>query len=197
VAYATAFYQKGGLLTLFAREHLNRAVGSWEIPVTWFLVISTLTFIFISPLATRLWQAMDRRGSNPASSTKLAWGLIAIGFGYLVLYFASSNAGEGGHVWWPWLVITYVFFGIGDVLVWPTQISMVTRLAPIGYAALFVGAWYVTIGIGSWLTGYVGALAYRWSMATFFLVLAGSLFVLGAMLWTLTSRMLVWTRSAN
>lgn len=61
VAYATAFYQKGGLLTLFAREQLDRRVGSWEVPVTWLLTVSTSTFILVTPLMARLWQRLEIR----------------------------------------------------------------------------------------------------------------------------------------
>ncbi len=89
-------------------------------------------------------------------------------------------------MWWGWLVLTYVCFGIGDTLVWPTQISLVTKLAPTTLSALFVGGWYVTIGIGSWLTGYIGALAWVWDMGTVFLLLAIAMLALGSLLWALT-----------
>ncbi len=187
IAYAAAFYQKGGLLTLFAREQLDRGVGSLEVPVTWLLAISTGTFILVTPFLTRLWRQLALRGRDPDSATKLAWGLLIIGAGYVFIAFAVAHHPPGGpRASWGWLALTYVCFGIGDSLVWPTQISMVSRLAPPAWSTFFVGAWYITIGLGSWLTGYIGALGYSWGMFPVFASLALALGVLGALLWCLT-----------
>lgn len=186
VAYAAAFFQKGGMLTLFASEHVQREVGGWVIPTTWFLVVSTGTFILVTPLAARLWLLLAQKSRNPSASVKLAWGLMMLGAGYGLLATATPFNSDAAKVWWGWLVLTYVCFGIGDTLVWPTQISLVTKLAPATLSALFVGGWYVTIGIGSWLTGYIGALAWVWDMGTVFLLLACAMLALGALLWSLT-----------
>lgn len=188
VAYAAAFYQKGGLLTLFARERLDRHVGDWEIPVTWFLMVSTATFIIVVPVLARLWQRLGER--NPGASTKLAWGLMMLGLGYAVMFAAAATTEDSGSMAaWSSLVITYICFGIGDALVWPTQISLVSRLAPRELSAVFVGGWYVTIGLGSWLTGYIGALGYTWGMRALFGALMTALLGLGALLWVVTPRL--------
>lgn len=191
VLYAAAFYQKGGLLTLFAREHLDRGVAGWEIPVTWFLMVSTATFIFVTPVFARLWQRLDRRRRNPSASTKLAWGLMMLGFGYAAIAGATLAIVDepGARAAWGWLVLTYICFGVGDALVWPTQISLVSRLAPRELSAVFVGGWYVTIGIGSWLTGYIGALGYTWGMGPLFAALTVAALGLGTLLWIAAPRL--------
>jgi POT family proton-dependent oligopeptide transporter len=188
VAYAAAFYQKGGLLTLFARERLDRNVGEWEIPVTWFLMVSTATFIIVVPVLARMWQRAGDR--NPSASAKLAWGLMMLGLGYAVMFAATTIAEQSGSkAGWGSLVLTYIFFGIGDALVWPTQISLVSRLAPRELSAVFVGGWYITIGLGSWLTGYIGALGYTWGMGPLFGALMVAALGLGALLWAVTPRL--------
>jgi POT family proton-dependent oligopeptide transporter len=197
VAYAAAFYQKGGMLTLFANEHVDRRLGDWLIPTTWFLTISTGTFIVLTPLATRLWQSLDQRGANPGAATKLAWGLLALAAGYLVILNGMAPEDAGASTWFGWLVLTYVCFGIGDTLVWPTQISLVTKLAPVRLSALFVGGWYITIGLGSWLTGYIGALAYTWGLRPVFLLLAVATAGLGLLLWLATPRLRALTHGAE
>ncbi len=103
VAYAAAFFQKGGMLTLFASEHVQRDVGGWVIPTTWFLVVSTGTFILVTPLAARLWLLLAQRGRNPSASVKLAWGLMMLGIGYGLLTAATIFNGDAAKVWWGWL----------------------------------------------------------------------------------------------
>ena len=188
VLYAAAFYQKGGLLTLFTKDHLDRHVGAWEIPTTWLLSVSTLTFVVVSPFLARFWARLGARGLDPSASIKLAWGLMIIGAGYLVVAHAAAarELGQAAKPSWMWIAFTYVAFGLADALVWPNQISLTTKLAPRHLSALFVGGWYVTIGLGSWLTGYIGALGFVWGLRPLFLALAASLVGLGAALWALT-----------
>jgi POT family proton-dependent oligopeptide transporter len=197
VVYAAAFFQKGGLLTLFANEQVDRTLGDMLIPTTWFLMVSTGTFILVTPLAARLWQALALRGCNPSASVKLAWGLLALGLGYVAISVGTAAGGADQKTWFGWLVLTYICFGIGDTLVWPTQISLVTKLAPAELSALFVGGWYITIGIGSWLTGYIGALAFVWDVRSVFLLLATICLALGALLWLCTPRLLPWMHGAE
>lgn len=190
VVYAAAFYQKGGLLTLFARERLDRGWGSWEIPVTWFLMVSTATFIVTVPLLARVWQHCEARQRNPAAATKLACGLMLLGCGYAIICVATAVAEANGvKPAAAWLIVTYVCFGVADALVWPTQIALVTRLAPPHLSAALVGGWYITIGLGSWLTGYIGALGYSWGMTPLFAALAVATVALGCLLWSLTPRL--------
>jgi POT family proton-dependent oligopeptide transporter len=113
-----------------------------------------------------------------------------LGLGYAVMFAATTIAEQSGSkAAWGSLVLTYIFFGIGDALVWPTQISLVSRLAPRELSAVFVGGWYITIGLGSWLTGYIGALGYTWGMGPLFGALMVAALGLGALLWAVTPRL--------
>jgi POT family proton-dependent oligopeptide transporter len=73
-----------------------------------------------------------------------------------------------------WLIAAYVLFGLGDSLVWANQISLTSKLAPLRYRPLLVGGWYVCIGIGTWLTSYIGRLAEHYSFQMLFTQLAVS-----------------------
>lgn len=185
IMYGTAWYQTFGLLTLFAKDDLDRYVAGWEIPVTWFIVMSNTTFVLVTPFAAKLWQKLDKYNLNPGSSTKLGWGLIIVGIGYLILVLGMPADGNG-KTWWIWMAITYICFGISDILVWPIQISLVSKLAPTNLSSLFVGGWYVSIGLGSLLAGYLGAIAYEWDISTFFLLLAAATIILGSIACLLT-----------
>jgi len=187
IVYAAAFFQKGGLLTLYAKDDIQRYLGGWEIPVTWFLLISTATFVLVTPVAARVWNQLAMTNLNPNASSKLAMGIISLGIGYLFLVLGTPSNGDKAD--WIWLVITYIFFGIGDALVWPIQISQITRLAPKHLTSFFIGAWYVTVGLGSWLTGYIAMLAYHWEILDVFKLLCFSTFCIGCLLLIMTPRL--------
>ncbi|MHC9085985.1 peptide MFS transporter [Luteimonas sp. RIT-PG2_3] len=188
MCYAAAFYQKGGVLTLFTRDSLDRSVSGWEVPVTWLLAISTVTFLITTPLFARYWQYRARLGRDPSASTKLALGLAMLGIGYAAIAWAAAGLPDlpGARASWLWIVVTYICFGIGDALVWPNQISLTSKLAPPGMAPLFIGGWYITIGLGSWLTGYIGMIGYDWGMAPLFVMLSVGGVGLGLLLYLLT-----------
>lgn len=162
ILYAVSFYQKGGLLNLYTRENIDMYFWGFEVPVTWLLAISTGVFVIAAPLFSRFWRYLFLQGMNVTGLHKLALGLFIMAIAYLFLIAADLTrdlAGDGkSHV--MWIVATYIFFGIGDVMIWPPQIAAAASLSPARYTSFAVGAWYLTIGIGSWLTGYVGALSY-------------------------------------
>lgn len=185
VCYAAGFYQMFGLLNLYAHEELDRRIGRFEVPTTWMQTISLLSFFVCVPALAVLWRRLAAGGRNPSASYKLALGLAALAAGYLVIAYAEHAHGEG-KPFLLWLVATYLLFGLGDALVWANQVSLTSKLAPPRYSALFIGAWYICIGLGTWLTGYVGALAQDHAFRDVFLGLAGGCAVAAAMLALLT-----------
>jgi POT family proton-dependent oligopeptide transporter len=182
VLYAAGFYQMFGLLNLYAHQQLDRTVGGFEIPTTWMQTINLWSFFLCIPLLAWLWRRLAARGRNPGASYKLALGLAVLALGYLVIA-AGESARDADGTALAWLVATYLLFGLGDALVWPNQISLASKLAPERYTAMAVGSWYVCIGLGTWLTGYVGAIASRYPFGDVFLALA-AVCGLGALLLT-------------
>ena len=189
--YSAALFQTGGLLTLFAKDFVDRDRWGWEIPASWFMTITSILFIVLTPFAARLWTRLGAQGRNPRTSVKLALGLIAIGIAYAIVAAAKFMLdGEAGAKASPlWLVVMYVFFGISEVLVWAGQLSLASRLAPQNLTALFVGGWYINIGIGTWLTGYLGALGYTWGIGEVFTSVAIGSLVSGVIVWLFTPRL--------
>jgi POT family proton-dependent oligopeptide transporter len=186
--YSAAVFQNGGLLTLFAREHIDRLRWGWEIPASWFMMITSIFFVFFTPVAARYWERLTEQGRNPKTSVKLAWGLIAVGLGYvLVAYVMFAVVGSSGGKASPvWLIVMYLFMGVSEVLVWTGQLSLCSRLAPTYMTSIFVGGWYVNIGVGTWLTGHIGALGYTWGVGEAFAFLAVLSIVSGAVVWAIT-----------
>lgn len=155
-AYSVGFYQMLGLLSLYAQKYVDRTVNGFEIPTTWLQVTSVWAFLILAPLLSGVWRRLERAGCNPSASYKLALGLLALAAGYLLLAGAEWVTPEVLPSW-GWLIVSYLFFGLGDALVWAPQISLTSKLAPQRYAVLLVGGWYVFMGVGAWLAGYVAA----------------------------------------
>ncbi|MBL8268987.1 peptide MFS transporter [Steroidobacter sp.] len=171
IIYAAAFYQMFGMLALYSRDRLDRFIGGFEVPVTWLQTVNLWSFFLCVPLLSAAWRKLSRQHRNPSASYKLSFGIGSLAIGYLVLVAAESGSGPD----LPsvlWLIGAYVLFGLGDSLVWANQISLTSKLAPLRYRPLLVGGWYICIGIGTWLTSYIGMLAEHYSFRTVFIQLA-------------------------
>lgn len=198
IVYAMSFYQKGGLLNLETKAHVDREVLGFAIPATWLLSISTLVFIVLTLPAARLWRTLAARKREPDVVIKLICGLAALACGYVVFSFGlldKTAAADGRFSLW-WIVAMYSLFAIGDLLVWPAQIAAVSRLAPPRHAAFAIGSWYLTIGIGSWMTGLTGPLAERSGIGAVSLVLIGVCASAAVLLLLLRPRLLRLTHGA-
>jgi POT family proton-dependent oligopeptide transporter len=176
------------LLNLYAHTEVDRRMGGFEIPTTWLQTISLCSFFVCIPLLARFWRRLAGSGRNPSASWKLALGIGALAVGYAILAVGESERAAGlADI--GWLVATYLLFGLGDALVWPGQISLTSKLAPARYTAFAVGAWYVCIGIGTWLAGYVGAVAAPFPFESVFVALGIALAAIAGMLALLTPRL--------
>lgn len=155
-AYSVGFYQVLGLLSLYAHTHVDRTIWGVEVPTTWVQTTGVWAFLLFSPLLAWAWRRLETTGRNPSASYKLALGLLSLAVGYLILMSVESVTPQVPPSC-GWLIVAYLFFGLGDALVWAPQISLTSKLAPARYAVLLVGGWYVFMGVGTWLAGAVGA----------------------------------------
>jgi POT family proton-dependent oligopeptide transporter len=189
--YAAGFYQKGGLLTLYTRDHVERTLFGIDVPTTWFLSVSIMVFVVTTPLLSASYSRWARHGHNPSASYKLAAGLLVLGVAYVMISHAESlRLDQGGpSISATWLVSIYVLFGIADALVWPNQMALLTKLAPKRYATLAVGIWYVTTGLGIWLAGMIGAVVERAGNLQIFVGLAVLSLLAGATVMLITPQM--------
>jgi POT family proton-dependent oligopeptide transporter len=163
IGYAIAYYQMFGMLNLSVSHSTNRIVAGFEVPATWFLSISTAVFVLAAPLVSLVWQRLAKVGHGVDVVRKQVGGLSVMAVGYLFLIGAElERAGQSsGVAAIGWIVAAYILFGLGDILIWPPQLAAASRLAPARMASFVIGAWYVTVGIGSLVSGDIGALAAR------------------------------------
>lgn len=81
--------------------------------------------------------------------------MLAVGF--LVVAIGSKRALTTGPVLPTWLVATYFFHVLGELLVSPVGLSSVTKLAPQRLVGQMMGVWFLATSLGNLLAGiYAG-----------------------------------------
>lgn len=70
-----------------------------------------------------------------------------------------------------WLILAYAIVTLGELMLSPMGLSLVSKVAPINIRGLMMGGWFVATAIGNKLT-QIGVYWDIWLQSTFFLVLA-------------------------
>lgn len=152
------FEQAGSTLTLFTDKYIDKTVFGWSVPTSWFQAINPIFIVILGPVFSKLWMTLTRKGKNPPTPMKMGMGMIALGAGFIFMIGAVMQ--RGGNVADVnvkasilWIIGTYMLHTIGELLVSPIGLSMVTKLAPIRLASLFMGVWYLSSFVANILSG--------------------------------------------
>jgi proton-dependent oligopeptide transporter, POT family len=156
------FEQAGSSLTLFAADLTNRTVPGWvpvigagAFPASWFQSLNPLFIIALAPVFAWLWVWLARRGSEPSSPAKFAFGLVFLGIGFAILVVGAAFSQQGIQVSPNWLVMTYLFHTIGELTLSPVGLSAMTRLAPVRVVSLMMGVWFLAASVGNFMGGFL------------------------------------------
>lgn len=153
VIYMAIFYQVIGILSLYIRDHVDRSFFGFDVPTTWVQNVSVVLFLAWTPCIGLFTRRMARRSVHFSTAAKSASALLVLAIGFALLAVATADPRPS----LLWFVAAYAVFGLGDALLGPAQVSLATRLAPPGRGALYVSGWFVFVGIGALISGYIGA----------------------------------------
>ena len=159
VCFWGAFEQAGGLLNIFAAQKTDLTIGSFEVKATWFQSLNPAYIILFAVPVANFWIAWKKRGRESSSLFKMAAGTMIMGWGFLFMVAAAMQDEAGEQAWMGWLVLAYLFHTIGELCASPVALSFITKLAPIKYASLMMGAYFAASGLGNKLAGIIGEAA--------------------------------------
>ena len=166
-----AYEQVGNTVALWADAGINRATTLITIPMTWFQSLNPLLVFLMTPLLLARWRRQADAGRRQSSMSKMAIGALLVAAAYLLLAIVALEA-EPNRASWLWLVLFFVIFTLGELHILPTGLGLFARLAPAGFGATTVAAWFLAIFSGSLAAGAVGTLWGDTTHARFFVLLA-------------------------
>ncbi|HMU69152.1 MAG TPA: peptide MFS transporter [Chitinophagales bacterium] len=158
IFFWSAFEQAGASLTYFADKQTDRNILGWEMPASWFQSINPLGIIILAPLFSMLWVALAKRKREPASPLKMAIGLFLLCLGYIVIAFGVKGVDPSIKISMWFLVMLYLLHTMGELCLSPIGLSMVSKLAPLRFASLLMGTWFLANAAANKLAGTLSAL---------------------------------------
>ncbi|HEY0975122.1 MAG TPA: peptide MFS transporter [Solimonas sp.] len=151
----SGFEQAGSSFNLFADRYTDRLIFGWELPTSWLQSVNSLFIILLAPFFAALWINLGRRGLDPSIPLKFSLGLIQMGLGFLVLYFAALFVVQGEKVLPTWLILTYLLHTTGELCLSPVGLSAVTKLAPKRFVGQMMGTWFMGAALGNLIGGLI------------------------------------------
>jgi POT family proton-dependent oligopeptide transporter len=140
-----------------------------------FQSINPFWVVVLTPVVVGFFNFLKKRGAEPSTPAKIAYGLTISALSALVMVAAVHATGNGqdkGSAWW--LVGAYLVITLGELCLSPMGLSLVSKLSPARLTALMMGGWFLSTSIGGKLSG---TLASMWdgydNKANFFLANMG------------------------
>ncbi|MEW5248158.1 peptide MFS transporter [Microbulbifer sp. 2201CG32-9] len=149
----SGFEQAGSSLNLFGRDYTDRVIGAFEIPASWLQFVNPMFIILLSPFFAALWINLGKRMMDPSYGMKCAIGLVIMGSGFVVMFFAAQYAAQGLKVAPYWLITTYFLHTVGELCLSPVALSAVSKLSPRRFAGQMMGVFVLTYSIGNIFSG--------------------------------------------
>ena len=162
IAFWAGFEQAGGTMNLFAYESTDRFIFGWNVPASWFQNINPLGILIFAPIFSIMWLKLDAWKINPRTPIKFAIGLF-IGALAFWLMTQASNAAAGGNLVSPmWLVVVYFVLTLGELMLSPIGLSMITKLAPKKLVSVVMGLWMASFAAGNYIAGMLESILHKY-----------------------------------
>lgn len=172
--FIAAFEQWGGSFSLYVEHDTDRVVAGFEIPTLWIHSTQALFVIVIGPVMLAVWNALDDRGVCREPPAKMGVGLLltAAAFAIMVSILPTGDGAAGARTHLVWPLAYYWVITFGQMTVIPVGQAFVSREAPRRLANTMMGVWLLFGGVGTWVSGQIGALTEPFGIRTVYLGIA-------------------------
>lgn len=142
VGFWALYNQTFTSLTLFADRNMQQHFLGIPVNASTMQFFNPLFIILLSPLISALWVKLGQRHANPTVHTKFFLGVVFMTLGFLILPIGIYGFAQQGLVSSWWLVISYFLQTIGELLISPVGLAMITILTPKRRVGMMMGVWF-------------------------------------------------------
>jgi proton-dependent oligopeptide transporter, POT family len=153
VTFWAGYQQQGASFNLFAARYTDLRILGWNMPPGVLQAVNPLFVITLAGVFAALWLALGRRGRDLPAAAKFGAGLMLLGAGFLVIYFAARHVLAGILVLPTWLVCTYFLHTCGELCLSPVGLSSMSKLVPPRFVGQAMGMWFLSLALGGNLAG--------------------------------------------
>lgn len=159
IVFFVLYLQMPTSLNLFALRNVEHQLWGIPIEAATYQVFNPFWIMLLSPILALAYNQLAGRGRDLSIPMKFALGAFFTGVGFILLCFAIRYGAHHGIISGWWLVLFYLFEGIGELLVSALGLAMVSRFVPQRLMGFTMGAWFLSTSIAGIISGYVSSMA--------------------------------------
>lgn len=187
VFFWAGFEQAGSSLSLYTDKFINRTIGGFEIPTSWFQSVNPIFIVTLAPLFAIFWNS--KLGKKLSTPVKMGVGMIILGLGFLFMLGAVAErvangdvADEANKAALMWLIMTYLLHTIGELCLSPVGLSVVTKLSPPKLASILMAVWMLASSVANFIGGYLASVVETLGAGEVFTYIAIFVMICGVLL---------------
>ncbi|MEU7788433.1 MULTISPECIES: peptide MFS transporter [unclassified Amycolatopsis] len=148
-AFFSLYQQQFTVVAAYTDQRLNRSLFGWEMPVSWVNSINPVFIIVFAPILAALWTKLGDR--QPSTPMKFVIGTVLMGCAFL-LFLPMVGSGKNASPLLAMVGILFVFT-IAELCLSPVGLSLSTKLAPEAFRTQMVALNFLSISLGTAMSG--------------------------------------------
>jgi POT family proton-dependent oligopeptide transporter len=177
-AFWSLSQQQFTVVTIYADERLNRNLFGWELPVSWIQSFNPIFIILLSGAFAALWTRWGSR--QPSTPVKFAFGTAVMGVAFLL--FLPFTGGGANSTPLAALAGILLVLTVAELLIGPVGLSITTKLAPKSFKTQMVALFFLSIALGTAVSGRLAEWYTTVPETLYFSVIGGVAIALGLLL---------------
>ncbi|MEV6829086.1 oligopeptide:H+ symporter [Amycolatopsis sp. NPDC051102] len=147
--FFSLYQQQFTVVAAYTDQRLNRSLFGWEMPVSWVNSINPVFIIVFAPVLAALWTKLGER--QPSTPMKFVLGTVLMGAAFL-LFLPMVGSGKNAS---PILAMVGILlvFTIAELCLSPVGLSLSTKLAPEAFRTQMVALNFLSISLGTAMSG--------------------------------------------
>lgn len=176
VVFWALYQQQYTVVAVYSDKRLDRSLFGWEMPVSWVYSLAPVFVILLAPVFALIWTRLGPR--QPSTPIKFALGTAVMGVAFLLFRLMPGENRA------PLLGLAGILlvFTMAELLLSPVGLSLSTKLAPAAFRTQMVAVFFLSISLGSALSGSLARYYHPGDEASYFGVLGVAAVVIGVLM---------------
>jgi POT family proton-dependent oligopeptide transporter len=186
VVFWMVFHQNGTTMTYWADENTD-----WKVSGVVSTALNAFWIVALTVPLVAFWGWLRSKRLEPSTPTKMLLGMLLTSLSFFILFIAAKSGGDQTFLTGPdgqylldahhelratqnrvsplWLISAYMVISLGELMLSPMGLSLVSKVAPARMRGMMMGGWFVATAIGNKLT-VIGVYWTRWYHSSFWLL---------------------------
>jgi POT family proton-dependent oligopeptide transporter len=182
VGFWSLYQQQFTVLTIYSDKQLDRTIFGMTLPPSFVQSINPIFIIILSGVFAAIWTKLGDR--QPPTPLKFAAGTIVMGIAFLLFIPMASTEPNSAPL--LGLVGVIFVFTIAELLLSPVGLSLATKLAPAAFHTQMVALFFLSVALGTALSGTLAEFYSVDTQVPYFGVLGGIAILIGIVLALMT-----------